>query len=164
MNLTFWLIINIKILFLIIIWTFSNNKRPPDIATYKCFSSLWDSVFTDITPRWPFCELWADVSQHFVIKSANIWIHNERCLLSLSFSDPLLFVNVDISDCYDSIDSKKLYGIMEQVLMTPARCSVCVFVTMFQVWIASIPHCLLDHVVIFQDLSSSTSIHVIQTL
>ncbi|KAL5496927.1 hypothetical protein EMCRGX_G013305 [Ephydatia muelleri] len=37
--------------------------------------------------------------------------------------DPLLFVNVDISECYDSIDSQKLYDIMEQVLMTSAKSS-----------------------------------------
>ena len=44
---------------------------------------------------------------------------------SLSFSDPLLFVNVDISDCYDTIDSQKLFNIMEQVLATAAHSDVC---------------------------------------
>ena len=41
-----------------------------------------------------------------------------------SFSDPLLFVNVDISDCYDTINSRKLYDIMEQILVTAAQNTV----------------------------------------
>ena len=41
-----------------------------------------------------------------------------------SFSEPLLFVNVDISDCYDTINSRKLYDIMEQILVTAAQNTV----------------------------------------
>ena len=44
-------------------------------------------------------------------------------------------MNVDISECYDSIDSQKLYDIMEQVLMTSAKSSVCIsIVFVFKIW------------------------------
>ena len=44
-------------------------------------------------------------------------------------------MNVDISECYDSIDSQKLYDIMEQVLMTSAKSSVCIsIVFVFKSW------------------------------
>ena len=31
-------------------------------------------------------------------------------------SEPLLFVNVDISNCFDSIDTKKLYQTLEKLM------------------------------------------------